>query len=295
MAEILKRRRLVNPGRRRRRMTAKQIRFFGTKRQRAALRHTRKRRNYGTRRGRAFSRWGIKHHIRGHNPHRRRRNRRRKNIGEILTVHVNPGRRKGMAKQRRRTRRHVVHHRRHHQRRSNPVYVMHRRRRRHNSVYNRRRRNRRHYSRRRNPFGGSFFSGVFGKAVGVVGGYALTKIIAAQLPAQFTQGVLGYVGIGVVAFAQGKIVGKVAKNSAVGNDMVVGGITYLVGKIMSDYFPSFNLGLSGMGMIAPSSFYTPQVPLPGVMGNFVVPSAVPVAAGMHGVGRLSARRGGRLQ
>lgn len=44
MAHILKRRRLVNP--RRRRMTPKQIKFFGTARQKAALKNARRRRGY---------------------------------------------------------------------------------------------------------------------------------------------------------------------------------------------------------------------------------------------------------
>ena len=43
MAEVLKKRRLVNPGRRRRRMTPKQIKYFGTPRQKAALKNHRRR------------------------------------------------------------------------------------------------------------------------------------------------------------------------------------------------------------------------------------------------------------
>lgn len=332
MAEILKRRRLVNPGRRRRKMTAKQIRFFGTKAQRAGLKRRRKS-NYGTREGRSWSSYtprkrrrkntSIRHQARmrmrygpaGRSTHpgflrkkykgkarqikrlRAGKRSRRKNIGEILTVHVNPGRRKGMARRRRKNRARVVHHRRrrravsHRRRRRNPVYAVAPRRRR-RRMSNRRR----SYHRRRNPgMLSGVSSGIVGKAVGVGGGYVLTRIIASQLPAQFTTGVLGYLGIGVAAFAQGKLVGKIAKNPSIGNEMVVGGLVFLLGKIMSDYFPSFSTGL---GLIAPSSFYTPQVPLPGMMGNFVVPSAIPTMApsGMHGLGgRMAQRRGGRLQ
>ena len=73
MAQVMKKRSLVNPGTRKRRrrnpnrrMTAKQIKYFGTARQRAALRarhsHGRKR-NAGTRKGRAWSQFGVKRKI----------------------------------------------------------------------------------------------------------------------------------------------------------------------------------------------------------------------------------------
>lgn len=59
MAQVMKRRSLVNSGRRRRRngprvMSAKQIKYFGTPAQKAALKRKRKR-NYGTATGRSFS------------------------------------------------------------------------------------------------------------------------------------------------------------------------------------------------------------------------------------------------
>jgi hypothetical protein len=321
MAEmtVSKPRRLVNPGRRRRkRMTAKQIKFFGTKRQRAAL--GRKRSN-PKRRKRNFSLRGLTRKL-GIS-----RKRRKRNVGTILTVFpagMNPGRKrrkrvsrrrrnrskrviivnKGVtmarSRKRRRVARRVVHHRRRRanraRRRRNVSYVGRIRR----GVYkyrNPRRRRRHHnvrrYHRRRNP---GMLSGLGGQILGVVGGATLTKIASGFLPASLQTGVLGYLSIGAVAVLQGKLVGKVTKSPALGKDMMVGGLVYLTIKILNDFIPSIggSLGLSGMGLLAPSSFYVPQVPA-GTMGSFVTPAGVTnampmvTAQGTAGMGRMRAR------
>jgi len=227
-----------------------------------------------------------------------------------------------MAKSHRRRRRVNVSHRR--RRRSNPVARVHRRRRRAVVHHHRRRRRsnpgvvvryrnrgvRRHHHRRRgNPGGRSFFSGSFGKVAGVLGGAAVTGVLTKMVPASINTGIMGYVSTGVVAFLQGKIVGKVFKNASLGNDMVVGGLVYLGLRILSDMFPSLAayipFSMNGMGLITSSNFYVPQVPLPGSMASFVRPAGVPAAvvmpasSGMHGVvtnsagSRLSMRRMGR--
>ena len=73
---IVKRRRFVNPGKKRR-LTAKQIKFFGTKRQRAALK------NRGRRKKRTLH---IIHKV-------NRSRKRRKNVSHIVVVRPrNPGR-----------------------------------------------------------------------------------------------------------------------------------------------------------------------------------------------------------
>lgn len=179
-----------------------------------------------------------------------------------------------------------------------------RRRRRHNPgvrVYRRRRHSvgRRHHYRRRNP---GMFSGTAGKVLGVVGGLAVTKLLMGFVPASLNSGVLGYLTTGVVAVAQGKLIGKVAKNAALGEDMMVGGLAYLAAKVLNDFLPSIGgyTGISGMGLIGGSSFYVPQVQMGGNMGKFVTPSAVsgaivaaaPAPSANTGVGRL--RRTGRL-
>lgn len=155
---------------------------------------------------------------------------------------------------------------------------------------------RRHY--RRNP---GMLSGTAGRVVGVLGGVAVTRLLTGFLPAQLQTGILGYFGIGAVAVLQGKMIGKFTKSPALGTDMLVGGLAYLGAKILNDFLPSLGgyVGISGMGMIGPSSFYTPQVNAGNSMGQFVAPAAVSQAIGARmpvvansGVGSM--RRRNRL-
>jgi hypothetical protein len=118
------------------------------------------------------------------------------------------------------------------------------------------------------------------------------------VPATFTTGVMSYLATGVVAVAQGKLIGKVSKNSQLGDDFMVGGLAYLVAKMLNDFFPTVGAytGISGMGLIGGSNFYVPQVNQAGSMGNFQLPGSISrtmaVASANAGVGRL--RRTGRL-
>lgn len=315
MPKILKARRVHNPKRRKRKMTAKQLKYFGSKRQRAALKNRKRRKSRVTNRKRrrtnfpARSRilsWsrgrGKAQQVKRHRNRGRKRARRKRtaNVGEILSASLsglNPGRRKKVARRRkrhnaghRRRSRARVHHRRRH-RRSNPRVVV-----------RYRTRGRRHNRRRgrRNP--GKFFSGKFGKVFGVLGGAAVTAIASNTLiPAQFSTGIIGYFATGLVAFAQGKVIGKVTKNSALGDDMVIGGLAYVAIKVISDMLPSvagfLPFSLRGMGLIGPSSFYTPQVNMPGSMSSFVTPAAIAAAMpapAMHGLGATRGRRVGRM-
>ena len=189
-----------------------------------------------------------------------------------------------------------------HRRRSNPGLVAGLRRR----VFGRRRRRanpgsyrRRRHVGRRNP---GMLTGTAMSVVGVVGGAAVTKLIADRLPSQLQTGVLGYLSTGLTAVILGWGVGKFAKKPALGNMMMIGGLTYVGLRILQDFLPGvmsispFALsGGRGMGLIGPSSFYTPQVNQPGNMGAFVVPSSVmgalPSPAAMSGLGRRGARQG----
>jgi len=121
------------------------------------------------------------------------------------------------------------------------------------------------------------------------------------VPASFQTGVMKYLATGVVAVAQGKLIGKVSKNTQLGDDFMVGGLALVVAQVLNDFFPSIGAytGISGMGLIGGSSFYTPQVNQNGSMGTFVVPSATmgaiqgyAPAPANAGAGRL--RRTGRL-
>lgn len=306
----------VNPGRRKRRkrnMSLKQLLHFGTKKQRAAAKarvsRKRKRSNGSAKRRRrnvvylgAIKKGVYRYGSGTATPKKRKKARARKrkrNIGSILTVLPNPGRRKrrknSMAVTKRR-RRKVSSHRRRRR------HVVNSGRRRYNT-YRRRprsnpgaRRHHRRYSRRRNP---GILSGSMGQVAGVIGGATLTGMISGYIPSSFMSNqFISYIGIGIVAYLQGMLVGKVFKNATVGKDFAVGGYTYLALKVIKDLMPSLvpSLGLSGMGLIAPSNFYVPQVNQGGSMGSFVRPAGVPMAmpapapAGMHGI-----RRTGRVR
>lgn len=359
MANVSKRVTMVNPGnkrKKRRNLSPLQIKFFGTKRQKAAL----KRRNGGSRIRRKQGKKGfaslgksksatrfIKSSSTGRRSKSRGTHKRlraglgpRKNVSRILTLSLPNGR---SSKRKRRT----VSHRR---KRSNGIAstsiktisglfgkskskskgnrkVSNMARRKRKSVSSRRRvtrrrrtnpavtRRRRRYSRRRNPAvvtrrrysrrrrnPGIRTSNPVIKIGGILGGAAVTGLLSSMLPAGLRSGILGYVSTGVVAYAQGKMIGKVTKNRSLGDSMVTGGLVFLGLKVIGDMFPSigqyipFSLrGGRGMGIIGGSSFYTPQVPLPGTMSQFVLPSAVPravpVQAGMRGLGTVSVNQG----
>lgn len=298
MAQVTKKRRLVNPAKRRRRLTAKQIKYFGTKRQRAALKTKHRRRRIPPvmkRRKRPVV--APKRHA------VRRRTSPLENVGEIITVGlgaVNPGRRTSMARRARKGRRRATVRRRtkraaqpkwlkrlmtskRHRRRANPG-----RRRRFNVA------RRRHV--RRNP---GWLTGTAGKVVGVLGGAAATKLVVDRLPASMQTGVIGYVSTAAVSALLGWGVGKFGKNVALGQNMALGGFTYLGLRILSDLVPSL-AGLSPFGLkgIVPSSFYVPQVPKAGSMNQFLTPPAVSAALGgaqsMSGFRGMSGRRLARL-
>lgn len=362
MVSVSKVRKLVNPGKRK--LSPLQKLFFGSKRQRAAVRA----KNAGKRSIRKTAKAAQKSAIARHTPQYGKRvaryiakgavrgvkHRYKKNVSSIVVIRPNPGskrrkykRTKGLVnyiqhdlprgvytRKKRNSRKVVVINkgekmaRKRHVKRNR--YVSRKRRnpsRRHrNMVYRkrirrglyqyssnpgRRRRSRtrnvsvRRYHRRRNP---GMFAGTGGRVLGVIGGVALTKFLSGMVPASFNTGVMSYLATGVIAFAQGKLVGKIAKNESLGNDFLVGGLAFLAAKILNDFFPSIGTyvgiaGGRGMGLIGGSSFYVPQVNRNGSMGSFVVPGAVMGAipppattavstAGMHGVGRL--RRTGRL-
>lgn len=322
MAQVMKKRRLVNAGRRR--MTAKQIKFFGTARQRAALKNSRRRRNLGPRhKGRRRNQGAgvvsqVEHAAEraiekiedlaesalGGVTHLGNRGRRR-NVGEILTVlPANPGRRRRRmaatrTKNRRRSNRGRVrasnrsrrrnrnqgrarHRNRTRRRMSNPKVVVRYR--------NRARRHNFRY-RRRNP---NFLAGDAGKVVGVLGGAAVTGIISNYLPSNLTQGWMGYLTTSVVAVVLGQVAGKAMRNSAVGTYVTVGGLLIVGLKILQQFMPQLQLPFTlastsaGTGLITGSNFYVPQVNVPGSMATFVTPAgitgAIPVAAPVAATG-----------
>lgn len=337
MSQILKTRRLVNPGRRRRkrnagkkRLTLAQKLHFGTKRQRAAAKASlhRKRSNPAKRRYRRASNAGTRRRRSYAAPRRRRHTRRARarNVGKIITIRPlpatsNPGRKRrkkgyratnSMAKRRRRTRRRTNagnafgrswSRRRYRARpkgiRSNPGHRRRSYRRRRNSPrvvvrYRNAHRRRRVGGRRRNP---GMMTGDFSTAVQIVGGAIVTKFVTDMLPASIASGIPGYIATAVVAVLQGKAIGKLLRNPTLGKNMTIGGFVYLSLRLAQDFLPSIGLPFR-LGIVGPSSFYTPQVPLMGNMGAFVPPAGL-LAAMPHtspsGMTGLTQRRVGRMR
>lgn len=287
MAQLRKRVRLANPRRKRRNLSAKQIKFFGTKRQKAALKaaRTRKRKATPRRRNSSVAR-GVG--VRGP---------RRPNVGVIYSIGLNPGKEKGKSNMARRKRRTTAKRRVYRRRRGNPARAKARTRT--ITRYRTRRNPRRKVARRRRNPNMSIFSGTARQVVGVIGGAAVTKLIVDRLPYGLNVGIPGYIATAVVAVVQGWAVGKFGKQQALGTAMQLGGFTYLGLRILEEFFPSLAsvspFGLRGMGVIGPSSFYVPQVPSRNMMTSFVRPSAIPApvvtANGMAGLGRRVPRMG----
>ena len=187
MATAVRRHSIVNPARRRRnkprrKMTAKQIRHFGTKRQKAALKAKRR---HATRAVANPRRAPKRHRAAAH----RRRTAKRSNPGEILSLTLgNPAKRrkKVAATKRNRRRRHAVASnpsRRHNRRRHNPVA------RRHHS----RRHSMRHNRIRRNP-GGLNVPSLVTDGLFVIGGLVGSRLLTQMVLGANNVGVWGYVG-----------------------------------------------------------------------------------------------------
>jgi hypothetical protein len=294
MAQVMKRRSLVNSGKRRRRntyatygsvgkrtksgkkrMSAKQIKYFGTARQRAALRASshRKRRsnpkNYGTKFGRHWSRYSPRAGERkasnrryaatANSGKRRRRRKARKNVGAIYSIGLagllggNPGRKRKYSKKRsgtktmarRRRRRSNAGTRRRRTTRARRVYV-HRRRRRatsNPSSYRRRRRSRvanRHHRRRRNPGISGALSGttgMFKNALSVIGGAVGSRYATQLALGASNTGAIGYLANAIAALALGWAAGKFMKSPQVGAMVTLGGFTGLALRMLSDLTP----------------------------------------------------------
>jgi hypothetical protein len=235
--------RIANPAHRRKRrrnLSAKQVRFFGTKRQRAALKANRSR--------------NTTHHRKNSARHHRKRTRK-SNPGEILAL-INPAtkrRRNKMAATKRRSRRNAAgrHHRRHH--RKNPSTVR---------VYNRRRRNVHHrvHHRKRNPgtYGRpmDWLSLGLGALAGGVGATTLPQMILGTS----NTGPIGYLAnaaaTGILA-----VIGHMAfkRNASLVAGIIAGGAGAIIKRVIGDYSLLGQYGAAlGLGDYLASDFLTPQ-------------------------------------
>jgi len=231
-------------------------------------------------------------HYYGKKKPRVRRNRarhRRRNVGEIIGVGLNPAPiivNVGGTKRVRRVRKRRYNARR--RARRSPLLLLPRR---HNPFVFRARRRR----SRRNP--DSPFVATAKNVAGVLGGATLTKLISERLPYNLSQGPIGYVTAGVVAYVIGFSARRFAKNEALGDNLALGGYVYLGLRILNDFLPSVSqlspIGLRGTGAIVPSQgFAVPLVNQPNSMTQFVTPGFVSAAipntmSGLNAGRRLS--------
>jgi len=257
MATLSMVKRLANPHRRRkastkakrrrnprRKLTAKQVKFFGTKRQRAALKRRRPAKRRTARKNPA-----LLVTLGAVNPQRRRKStmakRRRKSR--------NPRRRRttlAVAPVRRRRRRVA--------RRSNPIG------RRRAVSYRRRRRNPMPSLGGTKAFSGEGLKMIAGGLVGVTA----TKFIANMVPAAVKAplGTFGpVVANGIGAFIAGYI-GNRFLGGAFGSGILFGGLMQTGSTLINTVSPGlkfgeYPIGISGLGDLVPGSFTVPQNPL----------------------------------
>lgn len=301
MAEVQRKRTLVNPARKKKRrnakkMSAKQIAIFGTKRQKAALKssRTRKRKNtarkrHSPRRANAAPR-APRATKRAHRPKRRHRARRR-NPGGIVEVALNPAtpkRRKSVAKTRKRRRKTNASRRRTHRRRSNPVAAPRRRRRTHAK-----RTTRRH---RRNPSravaGG--MSNVIVSAAYALGGFVGTKALTQAVLGTSNTGYVGYGANLAFAFVGGKLLTQIpGVSKGAGMAFTLGGIIATLARVLTDMTPlGSTLSRYGLGDYEASTWLSParyvnaaqsaEVDIPNALRP-----AIPAGKGMNGMRGLS--------
>jgi hypothetical protein len=301
MAQVVKIRRLANPRRRnagrrvgRRKMTAKQIKHFGTRRQKAALKaaRARKRRKPAAHRRRTNPVTRIVrktvHVYRNKRKAAKRRNvahRRRRTSNPapvVLTLGaVNPQHKRRSMAQRKRRRTSAK--RRNPSRRRRTRIVVSAPHRRRNSTYSRRRRvgrrNPRRHSRRRNP---SLFGSPVGSVstvkmvVGGLVGVAAAKFIPTMLPSSIVSGTITRViATGASAFVASFVARKVGLSEQIAGAVLFGGLMQTASVAMNALLPASiatRLALSGLGDLVPGQFVVPQNPLR------LPPAAIPTTA-----------------
>lgn len=266
MATVQRVRRLVNGSRRnprRRKMSPEQIKYFGTKRQRAALSRRKSSSSAGTSRKKNARISKLKSTARRKTSVKRRV--KRNPAPFLITLGaVNP-RRKSMAKRRKKSRARTR------RRRTAIPMQMNPRRRRRRAVRRanpRRSMRRNSYRRRRNPdaFGlkptsGKFMQAVLGGLVGV----AATKFIPTLIPMGIvgSNNLMRFVVSVASAYVAGMVAGKVA-SGPIADGVMFGGLMQAASVGMNTFLPpgaARSLALNGMGEFVGSRFVVPQNPI----------------------------------
>jgi hypothetical protein len=283
------RKRLVNPARsRRRNLSPKQIKFFGTPAQKAALKRKRSKSAHAAPRRKASTRIAKPAH---------RRRPARTNPGDIFTIGLaglaNPARRKRSNMAKRKTNKASRPRRRNkattHRRRANPVFhsKAHRpRRRRHNPAVAR---------RRRNPESVGSIGNVLVQAAWAGGGAVGSRVLTQLALGGNNNGVLGYLANAGVALGLGWGVKKFTKDANAAKMVVVGGFIGILLRAVQDFTPfgsavtSAFSGLGDVGIYGATTFFAPLQEAPGATrGIPLLPGAMsqpaPAPAGASGTG-----------
>ncbi len=253
MAVTQRRKTLVNParknaGRRKRKLTAKQIAAgFGGKRRQSAAKHRRRKPAVKVNRARRKPAARTNRSRRAHVVHHRRRRsvaRRatRANLGKIISFSL-PKESSGMATTKRnRSRKATTHHR-----RRRPIKA------------NRGHRRRSH----RNPSMGDL-TGLVTSAVFTVAGAVGSKYLTQMVLTTSNTGIMGYLGNLVSAFLLSWGVKAFMKNDKAAGAVLAGGMVQVVLRLINDYTPfgqytsQLGMGDYGIGNYMPQNFLTPQ-------------------------------------
>jgi hypothetical protein len=268
VALAAKRRVVVNAGRRRakanrsrrRNLTPKQIKFFGTPAQKAALKNSR-RRKANSSRARSTAQRSRSYLTRKHRT-------RSKNPGEILSLVLNPGgRKKGKknmaAKSQKRSRAAKLAYRRRMRAKANPSHHRPRHRRRTIKANPRRaprRSNYRRHRRKGNPSGGNgkFMQGVLflvGGGVGFFGSKALTQMVMSSN----NTGVTGYFGNAAATAAIAVVAHMLPPTRKFSPAIIAGGVLQIIYRVLTDNTQLGQvLSSTGMGDYQMQNFVTPQ-------------------------------------
>lgn len=228
-----------------RHMTAKQIRFFGTKRQKAALRHKRSGKRHNSAPKKRNPVRASKRNTAPKRANPRRHHKRRNPIPEIISLTMgNPARRKNVAATKRKNR----------ATKRNPAAASRRNAgsRRHHKTHHRR------HHHRRNPAGlGSPMDWLFG-GVGVIGGAVGARVLP-QLAGSANTGAMGYAMNLGAGLGLGFLSHMFTKNPIITGGVIAGAVAATLVRVISDNtsYGSY-LALSGVGDYVVWNFSQPQ-------------------------------------
>jgi hypothetical protein len=240
MAETIRSRTVANKGGR---MTPKQIKYFGTARQRAALRSRKSRERSNSRRANARAK------SRSNRAKKNRSHSHRSNRGEIIGFTLpNTGRKKrsnthmAAKKNKAKGSRHHKHH---------AGYGS----RRHHTKMNRGRRHRRNQG-----MGASGIGHIVTNAIFVIAGALGSKLLTQLVLGSNNTGLIGYAGNAIAGGAMWFVTEKIMRNRVASEGIIAGTAVQIILRLINDYTP-FGQYVSqlGMGDYQAQAFVTPQV------------------------------------